>query len=143
MVLEVLAGRDLALVAAERSTPMDQLERWVNQFVTAGGRALAARDVADQATADHLLAIVAHEIRNPLTSAAIALRLLSEDRLEEEQRAAVGESVARQLDLIAQLAEDVLDSASVALGREQLRLGTLDLQGLVEGVGDVIRDDRV
>jgi signal transduction histidine kinase len=143
MVLDVLAGRDLASVAAEHDTLPRLLEEWVNEFVTAGGHALAARADADETTADHLLAIVAHEIRSPLTSAAIALRLLSGDRLGEEQRVEVGETVAHQLDLLTRLAEDVVDGASVALGREQLHLETVDLQGLIECVGVDNGDDRV
>ncbi len=143
MVLAVLSGREAAEVANEHSVPVDLVQRWIEQFVAAGGRALAAQQVADPATIDHLLAVVAHEIRTPLTSASIALRLLGTEGVGAERRLQLSELVSRQLDVLGQLANDVLDGASVALGRLGLVLGPIDLRVLVAEVCADVGDARV
>jgi signal transduction histidine kinase len=143
MVLAVLSGRNVNDVAAQHSVPVDLVQRWTEQFVAAGGRALAARQVADPATADHLLAVVAHEIRTPLTSASMALRLLGAEGVGPERRAELADLVSRQLDVLGQLANDVLDGASVALGRLGLMLHPIDLFALVTDVCADLGEERV
>lgn len=142
-VLDVLSGRPPALVAAEHRVPVRVLERWVSQFVAAGSRALGGQEVADESTVDNLLAIVAHEIRTPLTSATMGLRLLTDPRTDAEDKANMAAIVARQLDLLTELADDVMDSASVALGRMRLRLDDLDLVAVVSEVIEQLGSPRL
>lgn len=143
MVLEVVGGRKLEVVARGHSVLPRTLERWVEQYHGAGARALAAQEIADPSTADHLLAIVAHEIRSPLTAAVIALRLLSKEGLDEPRKAEIAQTVTSRLEMLGVLADDVLDGASVALGRMGLALQPVNLQELVESCADDVDSDRL
>jgi PAS domain S-box-containing protein len=100
-------------------------------------RERAARAEADAARAqaestnrekDEFLAMLAHELRNPLGPILHAAEVLGQhEGLEAAPRRAVG-MIERQARHMARLLEDLLDVARITRGRISLRSETLDLR---------------
>jgi signal transduction histidine kinase len=90
--------------------------------------------------ADHVLGIAAHEIKNALGPLTMTLQLC-------ERRAAMGDAIAledlrfarSQVRRIAQLVNDLLDTARIDTGRLALRLGPVDLCALVQETVETFR----
>jgi len=90
--------------------------------------------------ADHVLGIAAHEIKNALGPLTMTLQLC-------ERRAGMGDAIALedlrfargQVRRIAQLVNDLLDTARIDTGRLALRLTPVDLRGLVQETVETFR----
>ena len=89
---------------------------------------------------DEFLAMLAHELRNPLAAIQMGLPILERfgprDALEQKTRAIMH----RQTSLLVQLVDDLLDVSRVTRGRIDLDRRPLDLAGLVTSVCDGMRD---
>lgn len=87
-------------------------------------------------TADHrkdeFLALLAHELRNPLAPIRSGLMLLQRPDVEVTHRTAVLRTVCRQLDQLVRIVDELLDVARVVHGRISLTLARVDLRELVE-----------
>jgi signal transduction histidine kinase len=80
---------------------------------------------------DQFIAVLAHELRNPLSAirtSAYALRRLN---LQDDRAAPLVERVDRQSTAIARMLEDLLDASRIAFGKVSVQLEPLDLQGLL------------
>ena len=125
-------------------------------FVTAGStdrqrqQILAQRDeleayaaalrLADQ-TKDRMLAIVAHELRNPIASLQAGLRLLlraepSDDRPVPDRTGRVRGLMEQQLDHLVRLIDDLLDVSRVSAGKISLQREKLDLLDVLTAAAD-------
>jgi signal transduction histidine kinase len=90
--------------------------------------------------ADQVLGIAAHEIKNALGPLTMTLQLC-------ERRAAMGDAIALedlrfargQVRRIAQLVNDLLDTARIDTGRLALRLAPVDLRSLVQDTVETFR----
>jgi signal transduction histidine kinase len=90
--------------------------------------------------ADQVLGIAAHEIKNALGPLTMTLALC-------ERRAGMGDAIALedlrfargQVRRIAQLVNDLLDTARIDTGRLALRLAPVDLRGLVQETVETFR----
>ena len=80
---------------------------------------------------DEFLAMLAHELRNPLAPIAMAAQLLKL-RADPERAAGVGDLIERQVRHMTKLVDDLLDVSRVTRGLITLRSETLDL-------GEVVR----
>ncbi|HXT49585.1 MAG TPA: ATP-binding protein, partial [Thermoanaerobaculia bacterium] len=88
---------------------------------------------------DEFLAMLAHELRNPLSPVATSLQLLriaGDDRERSERALAIME---RQIGHIVRLVDDLLDVARITRGRIELRLQPLDLRSVVSHAVDNVR----
>lgn len=99
-----------------------------------------ARRAAEAATAakDHALAIVAHELRQPLfaaTSAAFVLR----SQPSAAMRAQAQSMIERQLLRMTRLIEDLLEASRIVRGEIDLHLRTLNLRDLVNSAAESAR----
>jgi signal transduction histidine kinase len=99
-----------------------------------------ARRAAEAATAakDNFLAIVAHELRQPLAAATAAMSLLRAEPAGNA-RARAHNVMERQLLRMTRLVEDLLDAARIVRGEFQLQIRTLDLRDVVQGAVDSVR----
>jgi PAS domain S-box-containing protein len=90
---------------------------------------------------DEFLAMLAHELRNPLAPirAAVELWRHHADSLTLEQSRWTVEVVSRQADHLAHLVDDLLDVSRVSHGKIRLRLNRVDLREVAEQARDALR----
>jgi signal transduction histidine kinase len=80
---------------------------------------------------DQFIAVLAHELRNPLgaiRTAAYALRRLD---LQDDRAGPLVERVDRQTTAMARMLEDLLDASRIAFGKVSVQLEPFDLRGLL------------
>lgn len=100
-----------------------------------------ARAEAERATSakDEFLAFVAHELRQPLHASIAAIRLLSLHQDQPEAAARARTVVARQIQQMNRIVEDLLDAARIVRGQITLNTEPIDLRPIVEQVVDAMR----
>jgi signal transduction histidine kinase len=94
---------------------------------------MAARLERQREVQLRFIAGVAHDLRNPLSALKLSAVAMSPDRplpAEEKVRERFA-LVARQVDRIARMVEDLLDTAQIEAGRLELRQEEQDLRGLL------------
>jgi signal transduction histidine kinase/ActR/RegA family two-component response regulator len=99
----------------------------------------AAADLRDREEAlreadrskDEFLAVLAHEIRNPLAPIRTAVHLLRLKQLTEEQRVKAREVIERQVEHLVRLIDDLLDVARITRGAITLQRERVDLAEVV------------
>jgi signal transduction histidine kinase len=117
---EVAAQRDELIAATEENARLLEESRW---------QAEALKE-ADHRK-DEFLAMLAHELRNPLAPVQNAVEIL---RLSESADPAVTharEIISRQVSHMARLIDDLLDVARIARGKIALRPERLDLAAVI------------
>lgn len=85
---------------------------------------------------DEFLAVVSHELRNPLSAILGWARLLSDDGLDEETRRRGVEAIERNAENQSQLISDVLDYSRASAGSLSLEPTPIPLRELVRKVVD-------
>ena len=106
-------------------------------------RERAARQEADRTRAeaeranlakDEFLAMLAHELRNPLGVIVNALAVIRGNRDLPAESAKAGRIIQGQARHLARLLDELLDVARMTSGRIELERQSLDLRGVVESV---------
>ncbi|WP_462114995.1 hybrid sensor histidine kinase/response regulator, partial [Lysobacter xanthus] len=87
---------------------------------------------------DEFLAMLAHELRNPLAPISTASQLLMLSSDPQRVRAA-GEVIGRQVRHMTELVDDLLDVSRVTRGLVQLELETLDVKDVVSSAIEQVR----
>lgn len=104
--------------------------------------ALSAQDLqatAERALSQHkgILAMVAHELRNPLTPISmIAERMV---RLPSDQLPRMRELIESQVQHISQLVDDLLDVSRVSTGKLRINLRDVDMMQVILAAVDACR----
>jgi signal transduction histidine kinase len=80
---------------------------------------------------DEFLAMLAHEIRNPLAPIRTAVQLLRLEGLPEAQRTNARDVIERQVEHLVRLIDDLLDVARITRGTITLRRARVDLAEVV------------
>ena len=115
----------------ERGRELDQLNRELrsaNEELSAYAR--RARDEAQRK--DEFLAMLAHELRNPLAAMSSALQLWTMVRADERRQQNLLDICRRQLGNLTRLVDDLLDMARIDRGEVELQQAPLDLRDVVE-----------
>ncbi len=102
----------------------------------------AARAEAQAANVakDHFLAMLAHELRNPLAAVSTALEVLMREDTDEPERVTRMRRIARrQMKHMALLVDNLLDISRIERGKLSLRLARLDLVELVRDLAEAER----
>lgn len=81
---------------------------------------------------DEFLALLSHELRNPLTPLANCLFVLSHSEPGGERAHAARSIMQRQVDQLTRLTEDLLDITRIARGKIRLILERVDFRELLE-----------
>jgi len=104
-------------------------------------REQAARAVAEEAnrTKDVFLAMVSHELRNPLSAILTYSQLLQTRRLNEDKVFRAYETIERSAKLQAQLIDDLLDISRITSGKFSLNIQLVDMGFVVEAAIDTVR----
>ena len=114
------------------------------ELVAALKRADALRAEAEEARAalersnqqkDEFLAMLAHELRNPLGPMMNAAELLQATAADSSVQRAT-QILVRQTALLTRLVDDLLDAARISRGKLELRRQPVDLVALVASVAD-------
>ncbi|MES2015500.1 MAG: ATP-binding protein [Pseudomonadota bacterium] len=97
-------------------------------------REQGARRLAEQQNAakDQFLAMLGHELRNPLAPISTAAQLLKLQPASPERVRYASEVISRQVDHMNSLLGDLLDVARVTRGLVTLKLETVDLKAVLE-----------
>ena len=94
---------------------------------------------------DEFLAMLAHELRNPLSSIQNAAHLVRHASLPPERSAWAKDVILNQVKHLARLVDDLLDVARITRGKIRLRNEQVDLVAVLQRASDVARpliDDR-
>ena len=126
-------GQSFLLLASAVPEPAadlyDELSRLNNEVINRE-RELARRGAALErvsAEKSRLMAIAAHDLRNPLTVVAAYADLLLNDRALVGEHLAYVEEISRSARFMMELVEEMLDSARLESGHVDLELNEIDL----------------
>ena len=111
------------------------------------GASKIARDIGPQREAarekDRFLAILAHELRNPLAPIRNAVMVFGQPNVTEAGRAKARDIAERQIAHMAHLLNDLLDVARINTGRVDLKCEDIDLRPVIEHAMDSARPQIV
>lgn len=101
-----------------------------------------ARLLAENASKakDEFLAMLGHELRNPLAAISTASEILDLAERASLQEAQAKVIIRRQVRHLGRLTDDLLDAGHVILGKISLQRKPLDLAGVVQSVVDTMRN---
>lgn len=116
------------------------------------GMATIAKDIQRQKEAerqaqeavvrrDEFLAMLSHELRNPLGAVLNAAQLLANDSHHQETVSAASDVIMRQAGQMARLLDDLLDVSRFTRGRIEIRKEIVDLTSLVKDAVEVVRPE--
>jgi two-component system, sensor histidine kinase len=88
---------------------------------------------------DQFLALLAHELRNPLAPMVTGLELIRQYGIEHEGLARVRASMERQVHHLVRLVDDLLDVSRISQGKISLRHEDVEVHGLVQQAVDNVR----
>ena len=88
---------------------------------------------------DEVLAVVSHDLRNPVGTIAAAAELLAEVPMSPERREEHLEIIGRAAERISRLIQDLLDVAQIEAGRLSVRTKPVDMVELCEEVVSQMR----
>jgi len=94
--------------------------------------------IADQRK-DEFLAMLAHELRNPLAALSMALELIQRPGTDPIRIAHHQSTIRRQLGNLVRLVDDLLDVTRITRGTFELRRSHLDLNLLLDGAVAAVR----
>jgi PAS domain S-box-containing protein len=95
----------------------------------------------DNHTKDEFLAMLAHELRNPLGAITSAVRVAASTAAEGEPASRAHEVIARQVGHISRLIDDLLDVERVVAGKTRLNRQPLDMAEAVRRAVATFSDD--
>jgi PAS domain S-box-containing protein len=88
---------------------------------------------------DEFLAMLAHELRNPLSAVASASLLGRSPETDEESRAWASDVIERQVQQLTRIVEDLLDISRISQGKVVLRTTPLDASPVLLQAIEVVR----
>ena len=85
---------------------------------------------------DQFIAVLAHELRNPLSAIRTSAYALRRLKLQDERAAPLVERVDRQTAAIARMLEDLLDASRIAFGKITVHVEPFELRTFLKDVLD-------
>jgi two-component system, chemotaxis family, CheB/CheR fusion protein len=125
-----LGVRTMRLNASQVSWPDSALILLSIDDVTARGRAFAQLVVADRQK-DEFLAMLAHELRNPLAVMSNAAHLMQHERASPEIKANALATIERQLRIQVRMVDDLLEVSRITRGVVALQVQRVDVAQIV------------
>ena len=104
---------------------------------------LSELELARQAETEHarrkdeFLAMLGHELRNPLAPIRNALEILALDDADPVRRAELRRMMARQVEHLVRLVDDLLEASRLSQGKITLQRSLLDLRQVLEDAVEV------
>lgn len=146
--LRRLREQDVYLVAGlAKRCPLDQELRAfliaAAGLISSGLLAAAARDTGvaepDEARRDEFLAMLAHELRNPLAPIRSAAELLAYVDANPMSLTHAREIIERQLEQLVRLVDDLLDASRLSRGTLELKRDRIDLRCALANAIETVR----
>jgi signal transduction histidine kinase/ActR/RegA family two-component response regulator len=131
-----IAQRRLAEEALRQAH--DELEHRVEERTSALAHANEALREADRRK-DEFLAMLAHELRNPLAPVRNGLYILRMPNADGTTRGRVIEMMEQEVRHLTRMVDDLLDVSRITRGKIQLRQETIDLASAVAGAVEAVR----
>lgn len=119
-----------AIIETGLARPYDLLFWDLKQSEEQLQHAKGVAEAASQAK-DHFLAVLSHELRNPLNPVLLAASALKQDPAIRGRSAEDVETIHRNVELEARLIDDLLDLTRVSRGKLELRRENVDAHMLV------------
>jgi signal transduction histidine kinase len=88
---------------------------------------------------DEFLALLAHELRNPLAPVVNALRIMEVKSSKDPELSWCREVIERQVTQLTRLVDDLLDVSRITLGKIKLRPERVQLTAVVAGAVEIAR----
>jgi two-component system CheB/CheR fusion protein len=88
---------------------------------------------------DQFLAMLSHELRNPLAAVLNAASLLNCGQIDEQAQKEACGAIQRQSQQMARLLDDLLDVSRITTGNIQIRRETVNLKETAEGAIEAVR----
>jgi PAS domain S-box-containing protein len=105
----------------------------ISRYQEAAERARAEQALTEaNRRKDEFLAVLGHELRNPLAPLSTAADLLENARKRPELIDTIRPMMRRQIDHLARLVDDLLDVSRISRGHAELQRAPLDLREAVE-----------
>ncbi|PQA54579.1 PAS domain S-box protein [Siphonobacter curvatus] len=120
-------------------------ENGLTQFVTGAALNITQRKEAEEALQqadrrkDEFLAMLAHELRNPMATIRNGLQILSLHTTNDRQHEHTLTLMNRQSEHLVRLVDDLLDVSRISQGKIELKKESLDLVELVTEVAQIVR----
>ena len=93
----------------------------------------------DNRRKDEFLAMLAHELRNPLNAIAAATALLERENVTDDHQTRVRTTITRQVTQLSRLVDDLLDGSRLTRGRIQLQKEPTELKAILHEVAQSAR----
>src|SRR5207244_1008035 len=88
---------------------------------------------------DEFIAMIAHELNQPLTSLRVSAQMLVRPRSSEESRERARTAIQSATERLTRLVQDLSDVARLAAGRFQIDVGAVDLAVVVHAQAEQAR----
>ncbi len=121
-------ARDLAIIAIERHHSDKTLRQRAEQLLEADQRK------------DRFLAMLSHELRNPLAPIMSSVEVLAERLREDSKSLEMVARLQRQTGQLCRLVDDLLDVSRIAHDIIEMRVEVIDLHGVVSDAVDSVRE---
>jgi signal transduction histidine kinase/CheY-like chemotaxis protein len=135
VMLSLALGIFAAVLALRAASAADTERRQLLQREQA---ARAAAEAANRAK-DEFLAMLGHELRNPLGALSNASQLLAHPRVPAESTRHAREIVTRQVEHLSRLTDDLLNAGRAMMGKIALERRKLDLAQATAGALETLR----
>ncbi|HEV2847218.1 MAG TPA: ATP-binding protein [Thermoanaerobaculia bacterium] len=140
----VLAHSESRKFDAEDARVLGSLAKFAgaaHQALTSLGSLKAAQQRLEEADRrkDEFLAVLAHELRNPLAPVCNAVEILSREDAAEADRRRARCVIDRQTRQMVRLVDDLLDVSRISRGRIELRKQRVDLAAVVQSAVETSR----
>ena len=132
-------ARVAALVSAARTALRARQRQYqIREYLGERERAATALREADRRK-DEFLAILAHELRNPLAPIRNSLHILRLSGATDPEIARVGEMMERQVNHMVRLVDDLLEVSRITRGKIELRKESVDMATIVRNAVEACR----
>lgn len=88
---------------------------------------------------DDFLAMLAHELRNPLSAITACVALIERDDIAPEARKRVSDVIKRQSGMLTHIVDDLLDASRVVTGKVTLSMQQVDLGEMAQACLSALR----
>jgi PAS domain S-box-containing protein len=110
-----------------------RIVRWMGTVTDVHDQKLAAEElIAANARKDEFLAMLAHELRNPLAPISTAAQILKLPGIDPKRTAHASDVIARQVKHMVELVDDLLDVSRVTRGLVELEREPVELASVVQ-----------